>query len=275
MKMITGFLAPSDGSITVCGHDVASAALAVKKVIGYLPEGAPAYGDMTPRSFLAFIADMRDLRGREKDIAIDKAIAKTHLESVVNKPIDTVSKGFKRRVGLAQAILHDPQVLILDEPTDGLDPNQKHEVRELLKAMAQDKAIIISTHILEEVNAVCSRAIIIAQGKLLFDGTPAELEALSPVRQAVSLVLSGASKDTTTSKLKNLNGVSKVDCTPRDAALQFMVTPKNGQSIINEVAALCRSESWNVAEMHVEPVHLDEVFRQITSASVSAEGART
>lgn len=177
MKMATGFLAPTSGSIGICGADVAEAPLVAKRQIGYLPEGAPAYPDMTPRGFLAFVADIRGLRGARRRQRLDSVIASVHLEPVLDQPIDTLSKGFKRRVGLAQAILHDPPVLILDEPTDGLDPNQKHEVRELIRAMAADKAIVISTHILEEVEAVCSRAVIIARGRLLAEGRPAEGEA--------------------------------------------------------------------------------------------------
>ena len=180
MKMITGFLAPTGGRVHVCGNDVLEQPLKVKSAIGYLPEGAPAYGDMTPQSFLDFIAEVRGFKGNDKQQRVEDAVNKTHLKGVLHQPIETLSKGFKRRVGLAQAILHDPDVLILDEPTDGLDPNQKHEVRELLKAMAKDKVIIISTHILEEVEAVCSRAIIISQGKLLFDGTPDEFKQVSP-----------------------------------------------------------------------------------------------
>jgi ABC-2 type transport system ATP-binding protein len=180
MKMITGFLAPTGGTVSVCGHDVDEDPLVVKTAIGYLPEGAPAYGDMTPQKFLEFAAEMRGLKGEDKKKRVADAVDKTNLDSVLHKPIETLSKGFKRRVGLAQAILHDPDVLILDEPTDGLDPNQKHEVRELLQAMAKDKAIIISTHILEEVEAVCTRAIIISRGKVLFDGTPVEFKEVSP-----------------------------------------------------------------------------------------------
>jgi ABC-2 type transport system ATP-binding protein len=172
MKMVTGFLTPDGGSVKVAGQDVVSDPLAAKRRIGYLPEGAPLYGDMTPRSFLEFIAQIRGLRGADKARRVAEAIARTSLQSVLEKPIETLSKGFKRRVGLAQAILHDPQILILDEPTDGLDPNQKHEVRELIRGMSRDKVIVLSTHILEEVEAVCTRAVIIAAGRLVFDGTP-------------------------------------------------------------------------------------------------------
>lgn len=179
MKMITGFLEPSQGSVLVNGSDVVANPLQAKSSIGYLPEGAPSYGEMTVIKFLGFIAEIRGYNGNEKRERVDRAIKQINLESVVDQTIDTLSKGFRRRVGLAQAILHDPDILIMDEPTDGLDPNQKHEVRNLIKQMAQNKAIIISTHILEEVDAVCTRAIIIANGQLLFDGTPVELRRRS------------------------------------------------------------------------------------------------
>ena len=179
MKMITGFLEPTSGTVSVCGHDVLEEPIQVKEKIGYLPEGAPSYGEMTVKNFLDFIADIRGMKGKEKETRVDEIIKKINLESVRNQTIDTLSKGFKRRVGIAHVLMHDPEVLIMDEPTDGLDPNQKHEVRTLIKEMAAHKAIVISTHILEEVDAICTRAIIIASGELLFDGTPEELLAKS------------------------------------------------------------------------------------------------
>ena len=180
MKMVTGFVPPSAGRVSVCGLDIDQASLEARRCIGYLPEGAPCYPEMTPSSFLEFIADIRGLTRAERKTRLDSVIEALHLGPVLNQSIDTLSKGFKRRVGLAQAILHDPKVLILDEPTDGLDPNQKHEVRQLIQEMSKDKVIILSTHILEEVEAVCSRAIIITRGKVVFDGTPSELKERSP-----------------------------------------------------------------------------------------------
>jgi ABC-2 type transport system ATP-binding protein len=181
MKMLTGFLSPTSGSASIAGHDIENEPLAAKSRMGYLPEGAPAYGDMTPAAFLEFIADVRGLSGEKRKARIAEVVRLVHLEGVMYQSIDTLSKGFKRRVGIAQAILHDPDVLVLDEPTDGLDPNQKHEVRSLIRAMAPNKAIVLSTHILEEVEAVCTRAIIIARGKLLFDGTPQDLAMRGPL----------------------------------------------------------------------------------------------
>jgi ABC-2 type transport system ATP-binding protein len=180
MKMITGFLTPTSGSIRVCGHDVQVHPIAAKSCMGYLPEGAPSYAEMTVRSFLDFIANVRSLSGEIRKRRLDDIIQRLGLEGVLEQAIETLSKGFKRRVGLAQALLHDPLVLILDEPTDGLDPNQKHQVRTLISEMSKDKIIVISTHILEEVDAVCNRAIIIAGGRLLADDTPKNLASRAP-----------------------------------------------------------------------------------------------
>jgi ABC-2 type transport system ATP-binding protein len=180
MKMVTGFLTPDSGTVRVCGHDIGSDTLKAQARIGYLPEGAPAYGEMTPREFLGFIAAARGLHGDAARVALGNAVAHTGLDAVMDRTIETLSKGFRRRVGLAQAILHDPEVLILDEPTDGLDPNQKHAVRELIRSIAARKTIVISTHMLEEVEAMCSRAVIINRGRLVADGTPAALAARDP-----------------------------------------------------------------------------------------------
>jgi len=180
MKMITGFLTPSAGQVLIEGMDMQIYPTAAKRLLGYLPEGAPLYADMTVSQFLHFMADIRQLEGNYKKQRLDYAIDKTHLDTVLHQTIDTLSKGFKRRVGLAQAILHDPAILILDEPTDGLDPNQKQEVRQLLAEIASEKAIIISTHLLEEVDAICTRALIIAGGKLIKDSSPQALRSQSP-----------------------------------------------------------------------------------------------
>ena len=180
MKMVTGFLTPDSGTARICGHDIGSDTLAAQARLGYLPEGAPAWGEMTPREFLGFISNVRGLHGEAGRAAREIAVARTGLGSVLDRPIENLSKGFRRRVGLAQAILHDPDVLILDEPTDGLDPNQKQVVRQLIREIAAKKTIVISTHALEEVEAVCSRAVIINKGVMVADGTPAELAARAP-----------------------------------------------------------------------------------------------
>ncbi len=180
MRMIAGFITPTAGTASICGHDVLSEPLAAKAALGYLPEGAPSYAEMTVRGFLSFMADLRSLEGERRKSRLDYVIGRLQLEPVLEQSIETLSKGFKRRVGLAQAIVHDPPVLILDEPTDGLDPLQKHEVRALIGEIAREKTIVISTHILEEVDAVCTRAVIIAHGKLVADGTPAALKSQAP-----------------------------------------------------------------------------------------------
>ena len=191
MKMVTGFLLPSSGTATVCGHDIVTDPIAAKSKLGYLPEGAPAYPDMTPADFLDFIADIRGLTGEMKTARLEKVVRAVHLEGVLEQRIETLSKGFKRRVGLAQAILHDPEVLVLDEPTDGLDPNQKHEVRTLIREMSRNKAIVLSTHILEEVEAVCTRAIIISRGRVLFDGSPNDLQSQGPLDEVFRRITTG------------------------------------------------------------------------------------
>jgi ABC-2 type transport system ATP-binding protein len=263
MKMITGFLAPSSGTAVVCGADISQAPIAAKRHIGYLPEGAPAYPDMTPAGFLAFIARIRGFAGAEGKRRIGLAVERTQLTSVLDQPIETLSKGFKRRVGLAQALLHDPDVLILDEPTDGLDPNQKHEVRRLIRVLAPEKAIIISTHILEEVDAVCTRAIVIAAGRVLADGSPGALEARSRHHNAVRLALAQDGIDAATA-LRRLPGVVAVEPVEDDEGSALMIFPRDGRSIITEITDLVRTAGWPVAALRVERGRLDDVFRAIT-----------
>jgi len=175
MRMVACFLKPDRGTATVCGYDIIKNPLEVRKSIGYLAENVPAYNDMTVGSFLKFICDTREITGGDRRKALDRIVPMCSIGSVYHQTIETLSKGYKRRVGLAQALIHDPQVLILDEPTDGLDPNQKHEVRQLISKMAKEKCIVISTHILEEVEAICDRTIIIARGRILADSTPEKL----------------------------------------------------------------------------------------------------
>ena len=180
MRMITGFLPPTSGTASICGHDVLQDPVGAKQCLGYLPESAPSYRAMTVRDFLRFIAEARGFYGKAAKTRVDEVIEKARLAPVVNKTIETLSKGYRQRTCFAQAILHDPAVLIMDEPTDGLDPNQKQTVREMIKEMAAEKAIVISTHILEEVDAVCTRALVIADGQIKADGTPAQLRAMDP-----------------------------------------------------------------------------------------------
>jgi ABC-2 type transport system ATP-binding protein len=262
MKMITGFLAPTSGTAAIAGHDMGKAPIQAKRHIGYLPEGAPAYPDMTPAGFLDFIAQIRGFTGKEAERRIDLAVERTELAGVLDQPIETLSKGFKRRVGLAQALLHDPDVLILDEPTDGLDPNQKHEVRRLIATMPE-KAIVISTHLLEEVDAVCTRAIVIAQGRLLADGTPGELAARSRHHNAVRLALAHDGIDAAAA-LMRLPGVATVEAVEDSEGAALMIFPHDGGAIIAEITDLVRTAGWPVAALRVERGRLDDVFRSIT-----------
>jgi ABC-2 type transport system ATP-binding protein len=261
MKMITGFLAPTSGTVRVEGYDVQRDPIAVKECIGYLPEGAPLWADMSAGRFLEFIAGVRGLSGAARIDRIRDVVAKTQIGSILAQPIGTLSKGFKRRVGLAQALLHDPDVLILDEPTDGLDPNQKHEVRQLIAEMSEEKAIVISTHILEEVEAVCSRAIIIANGKIVADATPAELLARSDQHNAVSLQVEG-DIDRARQLLQDLPAVSSVEVRHRN---QLFVRPKGGAQILNDVGMAMRGHDITIDEIHIARGHLDQVFRSITT----------
>ncbi|WP_454063805.1 ABC transporter ATP-binding protein [Candidatus Nitrospira salsa] len=266
MKMITGFLTPTGGTAKICGYDILEQPLEAKKRIGYLPEGAPAYQDMTPAAFLAFIGEMRGFGGEDLRHRISDTVEKVNLQSVLEQPIETLSKGFKRRLGLAQAILHDPEVLILDEPTDGLDPNQKHEVRTLIRAMAPEKAIILSTHILEEVQAVCTRAMIIAKGKVVTDGTPADLEGQSPTHNTIVLTVRSGDVYAMQAELAKIAGVNKVEEIGQDGGFsQFRIFPERGRWIIAEVGQCAREQQWEVAELHVERGQLDEVFRSLTA----------
>jgi ABC-2 type transport system ATP-binding protein len=266
MKMLTGFLEPDAGTARICGISVSERPKEAKALIGYLPEGAPAYGDMTAGAFLRFIAEIRGFDGAEKAKRVAAAVARTGLERVVEQPIETLSKGFKRRVGLAQAILHDPAVLIMDEPTDGLDPNQKHHVRSLIAEMAKDKAIIVSTHILEEVEAVCTRAVVIDRGRIVADGTAEELQRRMPYHNAVAIKVDAAHVDAVASALASLAGVQQVERGAMQSGhAQLRAIPKSGAMIATEVAAMLSERSLPVAELYVERGRLDEVFRKITS----------
>ena len=263
MKMLTGFLAPTSGTALINGHDIVTDSLAARRCIGYLPEGAPSYGEMTVRAFLEFVARARGYSGRSALQAAGAAIERLNLSGVVEQTIETLSKGFKRRVGLAQSIIHDPQVLILDEPTDGLDPNQKHEVRRLIRDMAKEKIIIISTHLLEEVHALCNRAMIISDGRLLVDDTPAGLTARSRYHDAVTLVVEQPER--VASVLSELPQARKVEL--REGELT--VFPAPDQQLFEVISEAVREHRWAVSELRLEAGRLDEVFRQITRGEVS------
>ncbi|HEY4125568.1 MAG TPA: ABC transporter ATP-binding protein [Rhizomicrobium sp.] len=266
MKMVTGYLSPTTGRARILGHDIETDGNAARSQIGYLPEGAPAYGDMTPRQFLSFIAQVRGLKGSAARTRIADTVAKCDLDPVLDQPIETLSKGFRRRVGLAQAILHDPPVLIMDEPTDGLDPNQKHAVRALIQAMAPQKAIIVSTHLLEEVEAICTRAVIIDRGRVVADGTPAELLARSRHHNAVTMTVPSNDAAAIKNMLKTLHNCAGVDERKVSGGLiELTAFPKSGALLIEDVSTLAKAGNWNVKELYAEAGRLDEVFRAITT----------
>jgi ABC-2 type transport system ATP-binding protein len=268
MRMITGFIPPTEGRITVGGHDMVENPIPAKKLIGYLPENAPAYTDMTVQGFLAFSAELRGLRGEAKARAINRAIEMCFLENVRHQSVETLSKGYRHRTCFAQSVIHDPEILILDEPTDGLDPNQKHEVRQLIRRMGEKKAIIFSTHILEEVEAVCSRAIIIDRGQIVANGTPQELKQRSDVAGAVSLRVLGVAADSCKQRLAAVTGASKAAVVKEEAGVVWIrVYPsdkaRNGE-LARAVAETVMQANWKFEELHTEEGRLDEVFRRIT-----------
>src|SRR5665213_611561 len=277
MRMIAGFISPSAGQVSVCGHDIELAPVAAKSCMGYLPEGAPSYGEMTVSEFLDFVADVRGLAGERRRARHDVVVERLGLAPVIEQVIDTLSKGFRRRVGLAQALIHDPQVLILDEPTDGLDPNQKHEVRRLINELSKDKLVIVSTHILEEVHEVCTRAIIIADGRIVADETPSALEARSRYHHAVSLRFERADElQAACREIGDLPEVAAVESDPRELLLTAL--PTAGANALPAVSAIIAKHNWDVPELHLEAGRLDEVFRTLTlpqsaAASVAAQGA--
>src|SRR5476649_1756375 len=264
MRMLAGFITPTSGTASICGHDIETDTLAAKRSIGYLPEGAPLYGEMTVLGFLEFIADLRGLTGSARNGRLDYTIGRLQLERVVEQTIETLSKGFRRRVGLAQALMQDPPVLILDEPTDGLDPNQKHEVRTLINEMSRDKIIIISTHLLEEVDAVCTRAIIIARGRIVADDTPQGLAAKSRYYNAVSLQLENPQQlAAARAAIEALPLVASVEVSERDARLTAL--PRAGAQILPALSELAARHGLKLKELHLESGRLDEVFRTITA----------
>jgi ABC-2 type transport system ATP-binding protein len=264
MRMLAGFISPTGGTASICGHDIETDTLAAKASIGYLPEGAPTYGEMTVYRFLEFIADLRQLKGERRTQRLGYVIGRLQLEKVLAQTIETLSKGFRRRVGLAQALIHDPPVLILDEPTDGLDPNQKHEVRTLINEMARNKIIVISTHILEEVDSVCTRAIIIARGRIVADDTPQGLATKSRYHNAVSLKLERSDQlAAARAAIAALPSVAEVEVSERDGSLTAL--PRSGASILSSLSELAARQGLQLKELHLESGRLDEVFRTITA----------
>jgi ABC-2 type transport system ATP-binding protein len=263
MRMLAGFVQPTSGSAEICGYQVDKDPADAKRQLGYLPEGAPSYGEMTPAGFLDFIADIRGLSGSGRRDRLDDVIQRLHLEPVLKQPIETLSKGFRRRVGLAQAIIHNPPVLILDEPTDGLDPNQKHEVRELIRDMSAEKIVVISTHILEEVDAVCNRAIIIAQGEIVADETPESLINRSRFHNAVTIRLErGGNVEEISATLRAMPDIDHVEVNADDRSMTAF--PQSNAHILTCISQAAAEKDWPLEQLHLESGRMDEVFRSIT-----------
>ena len=266
MKMLTCYLPPTSGNAEVNGFSINSQTLQVQEQIGYLPESAPSYNEMQVEEFLSFIGEVRGYTGAELRRRVGRVLELTSLQEARKQIIDTLSKGFRQRTCLAQALIHDPPVLILDEPTDGLDPNQKHEVRELIRRMSEERTILISTHILEEVEAVCSRALIISEGRLVGLGTPDELLSQSIYRNAITLSVSGVNAETL---LEDLNGLEQVYSVERledmpNGAITVRVFPKDRESISSELEKFLKKKKMSIEQFFVERGRLDEVFRKLT-----------
>ena len=268
MRMITGFIPPTAGTISVGGFDMVENPIPAKRLIGYLPENAPSYTDMTVYGFLAFCAELRGLRGEAQRKAVHRAVEMCFLEPVLHQSVDTLSKGYRHRTCLAQSILHDPEVLILDEPTDGLDPNQKHEARQLIRRMGEKKVIIFSTHILEEVEAVCTRAIIIDRGKIVANGTPNELKQRSDMAGAVSVRVVGVAAEMVKSRLSAVPGTRKAAIVREEGgsvwARAYPAEGSTNGTLARNVAEAGVQSGWKFEEIHTEEGRLDEVFRSIT-----------
>ena len=263
MRMITGFLPATAGRVLIGGHDVADQPIAAKRLIGYLPESAASYPDMSVNGFLLFIAELRGLAGDARKRAVHRVVERCFLDSVLHQSIETLSKGYRHRTCLAQALIHDPDVLIMDEPTDGLDPNQKHEVRNLIREMGRTKAVIFSTHILEEVDAACSRAIIIDRGRMVANGTPASLKAMAQSAGRVTLRISATGAALVQAACAALPEAASAEVYGGGVR----VLPKDktaGAALARALMSLAERERWQVTELHVEEGHLDEVFRNLT-----------
>jgi len=264
MKIISGFMEPTSGQAWIDGHNSHTDPIPARRRLGYLPEGAPAYGDMTVAAFLEFIASMHGMTKPQANSRLAELVDRIHLAGVWNQRIESLSKGFKRRVGIAQALVHDPDALILDEPTDGLDPIQKYEMRDLIRSIAPQKAIIISTHILEEVEAVCTRPIIIARGRMLVDATPDELLAHAPGHGMLALALATADPQGAIDILSKHPGVGRVEIVQRvDGVTRLAIQTSKTRPSGSELTSLLGQSNIAVTEFYMERATLDDVFRQI------------
>lgn len=270
MKMIAGFLEPDEGSASICGYDVQSDPLDAKRHVGYLPEGAPAYSEMVVGDFLEFVAKLRQVPGNERNTRLAEMAERINLTEVWDQQIENLSKGYKRRVGIAQALIHDPDVLILDEPTDGLDPNQKHEMRSLIRSIAQDKAIIVSTHILEEVEAVCSRAVIIAEGKILADEAPHDLMANATEEHTIRMTISASEGEDVLAKVGGVAGAADIELVSRvNGSACLLFRPSGRPSQPAQLASKLQRAKIEVEEIGFHRPSLEDVFRQITQPRTS------
>jgi len=256
MKIITCFLEADQGQVAIAGHDIASHSLEVRRRIGYCPESAPAYGEMTVHGFLSFVADARRLA--DPIAALQRVVGLTGLGGVLHQTVETLSKGYKRRVGLAQALIHDPEVLILDEPTDGLDPNQKALIHELIESLSRNKCIILSTHILDEVERICNRAMIINRGRILVDSTPEELVKRAPNHNTIRLTFAAEQAQA----VETLRQQTWVQTVRHIVGTTYDVLPKDGTNHLNEVLALLHDVE--LSSLHLQEGRLDELFRSIT-----------
>ncbi|MFL2837087.1 MAG: ABC transporter ATP-binding protein [Hyphomicrobiales bacterium] len=265
MKMATGYLKADAGTSTVCGVDMENSPKQAKKLIGYLPEGAPAYGEMTTIGFLNFIADIRGFYGKQRAIQIDKAVERARIKHVLHQQIDTLSKGYKRRVGLSQAIMHEPKILILDEPTDGLDPNQKHHVRELITEISKTTAIIVSTHILEEVDAVCSSVLLINKGNVVLNGSSSELRSKVDSNNSIMIKIDPKSTEDLKRLLLTIPNISKIEVLNETGSnVNINVYPKENRVILTEVAKIIADHKFPVRDIYQNHIALDEAFRKLT-----------
>jgi len=276
MRIITGFMPATSGRVTVGGHDIVEDPIAAKRLMGYLPESAPSYSDMTVHGFLNWAAEMRGLSGGARQEAVQRVTNLCFLENVLHQSVDTLSKGYRHRTCLAQSLIHDPQILILDEPTDGLDPNQKFEVRQLIRRMGEKKVIIFSTHILEEVEACCSRAIIIDRGRIVANGTPAQLKAKSELAGSVTLRVHGVAAEQVRAKLAQLGVAGKVTAQAEGGTVSARVQPRErgqGSDLASAVADVVSKEGWRFDALETEEGRLDDVFRSITRPDTAGSNA--